>query len=136
MNEMRSGLTQPPVESNTGTNTKSGLKSGRKKAGQQVSHHNLVRRALIECPDKKLTIHELYHWYCKMYPHFAENPNGGWKNGLRCFLSISQCFENSRKTEKELLGAGANGRLAYYWTFKTSTELCNECKNTLYTSMS
>ena len=46
------------------------------------SYHQLIRKALIDHPRRKMTLNEIYQWFSKTYSYYAARPapNAQWKN--------------------------------------------------------
>jgi len=97
-------------------------KKGRKKTldfddpRPKPSYHQLIRRALIEHPRRKMTLNEIYLWFATTYPYYASRPapNAQWKNSLRHHLSVVKCFVKDSAHNA-------------HWSFKTGLGLCNGC---------
>ncbi|XP_035243141.1 forkhead box protein P3-like isoform X1 [Anguilla anguilla] len=55
------------------------------------TYADLIRWAILESPDKQLTLSEIYHWFTKMFFYFRHN-TATWKNAVRHNLSLHKCF--------------------------------------------
>ncbi|KAL7640251.1 UNVERIFIED_CONTAM: hypothetical protein RMT77_009665 [Armadillidium vulgare] len=69
------------------------------------TYASLIRQAIIEAPDKQLTLNEIYNWFQNTFAYFRRNaatwknsyPNfrrngASWKNAVRHNLSLHKCF--------------------------------------------
>ncbi|KAG9340313.1 hypothetical protein JZ751_021760 [Albula glossodonta] len=48
-------------------------------------------QAILESPDKQLSLNQIYHWFTKMFLYFRYNTTT-WKNAVRHNLSLHRCF--------------------------------------------
>ncbi|XP_028669098.1 forkhead box protein P2-like isoform X1 [Erpetoichthys calabaricus] len=55
------------------------------------TYASLIRWAILESPEKQLTLNEIYHWFMKMFAFFRYN-TATWKNAVRHNLSLHKCF--------------------------------------------
>ncbi|XP_033863014.2 forkhead box protein P3-like [Acipenser ruthenus] len=55
------------------------------------TYASLIRWAILESPDKQLTLNEIYHWFMNMFAFFRFN-TATWKNAVRHNLSLHKCF--------------------------------------------
>ncbi|KAI1890217.1 hypothetical protein AGOR_G00151400 [Albula goreensis] len=55
------------------------------------TYAHLIRWAILESPDKQLTLSEIYHWFTRMFFYFRHN-TATWKNAVRHNLSLHKCF--------------------------------------------
>ncbi|XP_066565980.1 forkhead box protein P3 [Amia ocellicauda] len=55
------------------------------------TYASLIRWAILESPDKQLTLNEIYHWFMRMFFYFRHN-TATWKNAVRHNLSLHKCF--------------------------------------------
>ena len=50
-----------------------------------MSYADLITKAIQSSPDSKLTLSEIYDWFCKNVPYFSDkadtNSSAGWKVG-------------------------------------------------------
>ncbi|XP_041966075.1 forkhead box protein P2-like isoform X1 [Alosa sapidissima] len=51
----------------------------------------LIRQAIIEASDMRLTLNEIYHWFTRTFAFFRRNA-ATWKNAVRHNLSLHKCF--------------------------------------------
>ncbi|XP_070559492.1 forkhead box protein P1-like isoform X3 [Ptychodera flava] len=51
----------------------------------------LIRQAIIESPDRQLTLNEIYNWFTRTFAYFRRNA-ATWKNAVRHNLSLHKCF--------------------------------------------
>ncbi|ORZ13862.1 hypothetical protein BCR41DRAFT_306926, partial [Lobosporangium transversale] len=64
----------------------------------QAKHHKptqsysfLITTAILESPNKQLTLNEIYEWVMEHYPWYRTAING-WKNSIRHNLSLNKAF--------------------------------------------
>lgn len=55
------------------------------------TYASLIRQAIIEAPDKQLTLNEIYNWFQNTFAYFRRNA-ATWKNAVRHNLSLHKCF--------------------------------------------
>ncbi|XP_069362660.1 forkhead box protein P1 isoform X4 [Maniola hyperantus] len=55
------------------------------------TYASLIRQAIIESPDKQLTLNEIYNWFQSTFCYFRRNA-ATWKNAIRTNLSLHKCF--------------------------------------------
>ncbi|XP_055342082.1 forkhead box protein P1-like isoform X4 [Paramacrobiotus metropolitanus] len=55
------------------------------------TYASLIRQAIIESPDKQLTLNEIYQWFQNTFAYFRKNA-ATWKNAVRHNLSLHKCF--------------------------------------------
>ncbi|KAH9364100.1 hypothetical protein HPB48_006781 [Haemaphysalis longicornis] len=55
------------------------------------TYASLIRQAIIESPDKQLTLNEIYNWFQNTFCYFRRNA-ATWKNAVRHNLSLHKCF--------------------------------------------
>ncbi|KAM9720492.1 LOW QUALITY PROTEIN: forkhead box protein P4-like [Dama dama] len=55
------------------------------------TYASLVRQAILETPDRQLTLNEIYNWFTRMFAYFRRN-TATWKNAVRHNLSLHKCF--------------------------------------------
>nr|XP_023675095.1 forkhead box protein P3 [Paramormyrops kingsleyae] len=55
------------------------------------TYASLIRWAILDSPEKQLTLNEIYHWFTKMFYYFRHN-TATWKNAVRHNLSLHKCF--------------------------------------------
>lgn len=51
----------------------------------------LIRQAIIDAPDRQLTLNEIYNWFTRTFAYFRRNA-ATWKNAVRHNLSLHKCF--------------------------------------------
>lgn len=51
----------------------------------------LIRQAILESPEKQLTLNEIYNWFTRTFVYFRRNA-ATWKNAVRHNLSLHKCF--------------------------------------------
>ncbi|XP_056304912.1 forkhead box protein P1a isoform X1 [Danio aesculapii] len=51
----------------------------------------LIRQAILESPEKQLTLNEIYNWFTRTFAYFRRNA-ATWKNAVRHNLSLHKCF--------------------------------------------
>ncbi|KAJ8370981.1 hypothetical protein SKAU_G00110090 [Synaphobranchus kaupii] len=55
------------------------------------TYASLIRHAILETPDRQLTLNEIYVWFTTMFAYFRRN-TATWKNAVRHNLSLHKCF--------------------------------------------
>ncbi|XP_074645960.1 forkhead box protein P1-like [Tubulanus polymorphus] len=55
------------------------------------TYASLIRQAIIESPNKQLTLNEIYQWFQITFAYFRRN-EATWKNAIRTNLSLHKCF--------------------------------------------
>ncbi|CAL8356413.1 unnamed protein product [Gadus morhua 'NCC'] len=56
------------------------------------TYASLIRHAILEAPDRSLTLNEIYNWFHgDMFAYFRRN-TATWKNAVRHNLSLHKCF--------------------------------------------
>ncbi|XP_078596020.1 forkhead box protein P1-like isoform X50 [Branchiostoma floridae x Branchiostoma japonicum] len=55
------------------------------------TYASLIRQAIIESPEKQLTLNEIYNWFTRTFAYFRRNA-ATWKNAVRHNLSLHKCF--------------------------------------------
>ncbi|RWS32038.1 forkhead box protein P1-like isoform X4 [Leptotrombidium deliense] len=55
------------------------------------TYASLIRQAIIEAPEKQLTLNEIYNWFQNTFCYFRRNA-ATWKNAVRHNLSLHKCF--------------------------------------------
>ncbi|XP_059499862.1 forkhead box protein P4-like, partial [Stegostoma tigrinum] len=48
-------------------------------------------KAILETPDRQLTLNEIYQWFTRSFAFFRYN-TATWKNAVRHNLSLHKCF--------------------------------------------
>ncbi|XP_018879540.1 forkhead box protein P1 isoform X21 [Gorilla gorilla gorilla] len=55
------------------------------------TYASLIRQAILESPEKQLTLNEIYNWFTRMFAYFRRNA-ATWKGAIRTNLSLHKCF--------------------------------------------
>uniref|UniRef100_A0A9J7ZYD6 Forkhead box P1b n=3 Tax=Cyprinus carpio TaxID=7962 RepID=A0A9J7ZYD6_CYPCA len=55
------------------------------------TYASLIRQAILESPEKQLTLNEIYNWFTRMFAYFRRNA-ATWKGAVRTNLSLHKCF--------------------------------------------
>ncbi|XP_013395195.1 Golgi-specific brefeldin A-resistance guanine nucleotide exchange factor 1 isoform X4 [Lingula anatina] len=55
------------------------------------TYASLIRQAIIDSPNKQLTLNEIYQWFTNTFSYFRRN-EATWKNAVRHNLSLHKCF--------------------------------------------
>ncbi|XP_055413277.1 forkhead box protein P1 isoform X4 [Bubalus kerabau] len=55
------------------------------------TYASLIRQAILESPEKQLTLNEIYNWFTRMFAYFRRNA-ATWKGAIRTNLSLRKCF--------------------------------------------
>ncbi|KAJ8257230.1 hypothetical protein GJAV_G00183310 [Gymnothorax javanicus] len=60
------------------------------------TYASLIRWAILESPDRQLSLNQIYHWFTRMFFYFRHNTST-WKNAVRHNLSLHRCFVRLEK---------------------------------------
>uniref|UniRef100_G3PDI6 Forkhead box P1b n=1 Tax=Gasterosteus aculeatus aculeatus TaxID=481459 RepID=G3PDI6_GASAC len=71
------------------------------------TYASLIRQAILESPEKQLTLNEIYNWFTRMFAYFRRNA-ATWKNAVRHNLSLHKCFVASRKRKRGCVDSRTN----------------------------
>lgn len=74
------------------------------------SYIAMIARAILESPEKKLSLHGIYQYISENYSQFKTKV--GWRNSVRHNLSLNECFIKAGRCES---GKGN------YWAIHVST---------------
>ncbi|CAJ0837552.1 11526_t:CDS:10 [Entrophospora sp. SA101] len=55
------------------------------------SYSSLIGQAILQSPEKKLIVNDIFKWISSTYPYYSTN-QGSWKNSIRHNLSKSKMF--------------------------------------------
>ncbi|GFX25476.1 forkhead box protein L2 [Trichonephila clavipes] len=75
------------------------------------SYVAMIRQAILESPNKRLTLQEIYSYVLETFPYYESKD--GWKNSIRHNLSLNKCFI---RVPRE----GGVEKKGSYWTFDTA----------------
>ncbi|KAE9418600.1 hypothetical protein Angca_007998, partial [Angiostrongylus cantonensis] len=68
----------------------------RRNAWGNLSYADLITQAIMQSPDKRLTLSQVYEWMVQNVPYFRDkgdsNSSAGWKNSIRHNLSLHSRF--------------------------------------------
>lgn len=76
------------------------------------SYATLIGLAILQSPDGKLTLSQIYNWISIHFPYYKQK-DAGWQNSIRHNLSLNDAFV---KTEKSCDGKG------HFWEVKSGYE--------------
>jgi len=96
---------------------------GRRNPWGNQSYADLITQAITSCPERRMTLSQIYEWMVAQIPYFTErqsnSKSAGWKNSIRHNLSLHQKFV---KIPNE--GAGKSS----WWTVKLGEQSDEEAK--------
>ncbi|CAL2039504.1 unnamed protein product [Caenorhabditis brenneri] len=82
------------------------------------SYNALIAMAIQNSPEKKLRLHEIYHFISCNFPYYSAEKARQWKNSIRHNLSLHKEFQKVKPDEKNGLGN--------YW------EMVGDCSRGIY----
>ena len=56
------------------------------------SYASLIRLAILNSPNQKATLSDIYRWIQDKFIYYKNQVNLGWKNSIRHNLSLNKCF--------------------------------------------
>ena len=66
----------------------------------EMSYADLITKAILSAPEKRLTLSEIYTWMIENVPYFREKANetstSGWKVCVCVFMHVCECVYVSR----------------------------------------
>lgn len=69
---------------------------GRRNPWGNQSYADLITQAITSCPERRMTLSQIYEWMVAQIPYFTErqsnSKSAGWKNSIRHNLSLHQKF--------------------------------------------
>ncbi|OZJ05645.1 hypothetical protein BZG36_01475 [Bifiguratus adelaidae] len=92
-------------------------KAPRKRRRPPFSYCSLIAQAILESPEQKMTLRDIYQWVMQKYPSLYKPDDNGWQNTIRHNLSLNKCFQKVPKTEGDLAVSKGKGG---YWTVDRS----------------
>ncbi|KAK9710603.1 Forkhead box protein J2 [Basidiobolus ranarum] len=72
------------------------------------SYSQLITRAILESPERKMLLSDIYAWIIKTFPYYRTT-DAPWKNSIRHNLSVNKCF-------KKIPRRGDQPGKGSYWT--------------------
>ncbi|GBC06137.1 hypothetical protein RclHR1_06640015 [Rhizophagus clarus] len=92
----------------------------RRRRRPPFSYSSLIAQAILDSPDKRLTLREVYQWIMERYPQLYKADDTGWQNTIRHNLSLNKCFKKVPRSDTELghstsSSAASKGK-GGYWT--------------------
>ncbi|GMR37114.1 hypothetical protein PMAYCL1PPCAC_07309, partial [Pristionchus mayeri] len=85
------------------------------------SYVALIAQAIMDAPDKKLTLSQIYQYIDAHYPYYREadpKRRQGWQNSIRHNLSLNDCFVKKARDGMTC----AHDRKGNYWTLAPGSE--------------
>ena len=76
------------------------------------SYASLIRLAILNSPDQKATLSDIYKWIQNQFLYYKNQINLGWKNSIRHNLSLNKCFMKVARSRHDP-GKGKNIILFY-----------------------
>lgn len=70
-----------------------------------ISYVEIIAKVILESPNKRLVLGDIYERILQMYPYF-QSKGSGWRNSIRHNLSLSDCFHKGERS--------ANGK-GHFW---------------------
>ncbi|CAJ0639353.1 7091_t:CDS:2 [Entrophospora sp. SA101] len=80
----------------------------RRRRRPPFSYSSLIAQAILDSPEHRLTLREVYHWIMERYPQLYKADDTGWQNTIRHNLSLNKCFKKVPRSDAEL-GSGGSG---------------------------
>ncbi|KAF0514825.1 winged helix DNA-binding domain-containing protein [Gigaspora margarita] len=92
----------------------------RRRRRPPFSYSSLIAQAILDSPDRRLTLREVYQWIMERYPQLYKADDTGWQNTIRHNLSLNKCFKKVPRSDTELghstsSSAASKGK-GGYWT--------------------
>ncbi|KAI9228458.1 MAG: fork head domain-containing protein, partial [Piptocephalis tieghemiana] len=75
------------------------------------SYAILIAQAIMETPEKRLTLREIYAALAKKHPHLYQTSDRGWQNTIRHNLSLNHCFQ---KIDRPVSAGGGKGKGSWW----------------------
>ncbi|GMT16322.1 hypothetical protein PFISCL1PPCAC_7619, partial [Pristionchus fissidentatus] len=85
------------------------------------SYVALIAQAIMDCPEKRLTLSQIYQYIDTHYPYYREadpKRRQGWQNSIRHNLSLNDCFVKKARDGVTC----AHDRKGNYWTLAPGSE--------------
>ncbi|CAI2182551.1 1332_t:CDS:2 [Funneliformis geosporum] len=92
----------------------------RRRRRPPFSYSSLIAQAILDSPDRRLTLREVYQWIMERYPQLYKADDTGWQNTIRHNLSLNKCFKKVPRSDTELghstSSSTASKGKGGYWT--------------------
>ncbi|CAG8598903.1 3640_t:CDS:2 [Funneliformis mosseae] len=92
----------------------------RRRRRPPFSYSSLIAQAILDSPDRRLTLREVYQWIMERYPKLYKADDTGWQNTIRHNLSLNKCFKKVPRSDTELghstSSSTASKGKGGYWT--------------------
>ncbi|CAG8567666.1 10365_t:CDS:2, partial [Ambispora gerdemannii] len=76
----------------------------RRRRRPPFSYSSLIAQAILDSPERRLTLREVYQWIMERYPQLYKADDTGWQNTIRHNLSLNKCFKKVPRSDTDLVG--------------------------------
>ncbi|CAG8459798.1 2056_t:CDS:2 [Ambispora leptoticha] len=76
----------------------------RRRRRPPYSYSSLIAQAILDSPERRLTLREVYQWIMERYPQLYKADDTGWQNTIRHNLSLNKCFKKVPRSDTDLVG--------------------------------
>ncbi|KAG9306378.1 hypothetical protein G9A89_018261 [Geosiphon pyriformis] len=93
----------------------------RRRRRPPFSYSTLIARAILDSPERRLTLREVYQWIMENFPQLYKPDDTGWQNTIRHNLSLNKCFKKVPRSDADLghsstSSSTVNKGKGGYWT--------------------